>query len=85
MANWGFFKMGPADMWFYGCKDVMKNFTNLYDFLFDNFFLNGEYHRFAKSIENNYGDISNSIAFYKFWMIKNNLWDNKIVLDSTWE
>jgi hypothetical protein len=30
-------------------------------------------------------DLSNSIAFYKYWMIKNGLWDNKILLNTTWE
>jgi len=85
MANWQHFHMGPADMWFYGSFDIMRNFINLYESLVDEMYIGSEYHKFATSIENNTGDLSNAIAFYKYWMIKNNLWENKINLDTEWE
>lgn len=85
MANWNHLKMGPADMWFYGCRETMKKFTKLFEFLNQELYINSEYHEFAKSIEGNAGDLSNSIAFYKYWMIKNNMWDNKILLDTIWQ
>jgi len=84
MANWNHFNMGPADMWFYGSINVMKEFKNLFNFLEKEMYIDSEYHNFATSIENNRGDLSNSIAFYKYWMVKNGLWDNKIVLDTIW-
>jgi len=84
MANWNHFNMGPAVMWFYGSKNVMKNFVNLFAFLEKEMYLDSEYHKFAINIENNRGDLSNSIAFYKYWMIKNKLWDNKVALDTIW-
>lgn len=85
MANWNHFNMGPADMWFYGSPEVMIKFTMLYDFLEEQMKIDSEFHKFAISIENNSGDLSNSIAFYKWWMIKNKLWDNRINLETTWE
>ena len=85
MAEWNHFHMGPADMWFYGDYHTMNCFTTLYDDLNDNFYLNKDYHYFATSIEGNPGDLSNSIAFYKYWMMKNNLWNRKKTLKTTWE
>lgn len=84
-ANWQHFHMGPADMWFYGDYEVMKNFTTLFDFLVKNLHIGGDFHRFATSIEGNSGDLSNAIALYKFWMLNNGLWDNRINLETTWE
>ena len=84
MANWDHFNMGPADMWFYGSKDIMKNFEYLFSFLEKEMYIDSEYHNFATSIENNKGDLSNSIAFYKYWMLKTGLWDKKVNLDTTW-
>jgi hypothetical protein len=85
MANWNHFNMGPADMWFYGDYQLMKNFTELYNSLESQFYLNSDFHKFAFNIENNMGDLSNSIAFYKWWMVKNGLWDKRINLNTTWE
>lgn len=85
MANWNHFHMGPADMWFYGSSDVMRNFITLYSDLYSEMYINSNFHEFAKSIENNEGDLSNSIAFYKWWMIKTGLWETRIALDTTWE
>jgi hypothetical protein len=85
MANWQHFHMGPADMWFYGDPAIMKQFTGLFDFVKENMFIGSPYHTFATGIEGNSGDISNSIAMYKYWMLKTGLWDKKITLDTTWE
>lgn len=85
MANWQHFHMGPADMWFYGSTDVMKNFTTLYQSLEKNMRVDSEFHQFAHQIENNPNDLSNAIAFYKWWMIKNGLWNKRINLDTIWE
>lgn len=84
MANWNHFNMGPADMWFYGSKDVMKEFSTLFPFLEKEMYLDSEYHNFATGIENNRGDLSNSIAFYKYWMIKKGLWEIKKPIDTIW-
>jgi hypothetical protein len=85
MANWNHFNMGPADMWFYGSPNVMVEFTTLFNFLDEQMKIDSEFHQFATNIEGNRGDISNSIAFYKWWMLKNGLWENKINLDTIWE
>jgi len=84
-ANWNHFHMGPADMWFYGSPRVMVEFTTLYNFLEEQMKIDSEFHQFATEIEGNKGDLSNSIAFYKWWMIKNDLWNNRINLDTIWE
>jgi hypothetical protein len=84
-ANWNHFHMGPADMWFYGSPDVMVKFTTLFSFLDEQMKIDSEFHKFATDIEGNKGDLSNSIAFYKWWMMKTDLWDNRINLDTTWE
>ncbi len=85
MANWKNFNHGPADMWFYGSSNVMKEFKNLFSFLKKEMYIDSEYHNFATAIENNRGDLSNSIIFYKYWMIKTGLWNKKITLDTIWE
>ena len=85
MANWQHFNMGPADMWFYGSQTTMKSFTTLYDSLERNMTVGSEFHQFASNIENNPNDLSNSIAFYKWRMLKNGLWDKRINLDTIWE
>lgn len=85
MADWNHFNMGPADMWFYGSPETMVEFVTLYDSLNSQMMIGSEFHKFATQIENNEGDLSNAIAFYKWWMIQNELWDNKITLDTIWE
>ncbi len=85
MANWNHFHMGPADMWFYGSYDIMSNFKNLYQSFNSQMYIGSEFHQFAEQIEGNLGDLSNSIAFYKWWMIENGLWKNKITLNTIWE
>jgi len=85
MANWNHFKMGPADMWFYGSPEIMKNFCTLYESLKDNMIIDGDFHEFARNIEGSDGDLSNAIAFYKWWMINNGLWNNRVNLKTVWE
>jgi hypothetical protein len=85
MADWNHFNMGPADMWFYGSMETMKPFTSLYDSLEGQLELRSAFHTFATQIEGNPGDLSNSIAFYKWWMIQNGLWENRINLETIWE
>ena len=85
MANWNHFHMGPADMWFYGSSDVMKEFTTLFNDVKKDMYLNSDFHKFATEMEGNSGDLSNSIAFYKWWMVQNGLWDRKITLNTIWE
>ena len=85
MADWNHFHMGPADMWFYGSEQTMNHFKNLYQTLEEQMYIGSEFHKFAIEIENNEGDLSNSIAFYKWWMIQNGLWNNRINLETIWE
>ena len=85
MANWQHFHMGPADMWFYGSPSIMKDFIGLYNSLDGEMYAGSNFHKFAKKIENNEGDLSNAIAFYKWWMIQNGMWNKRINLNTTWE
>jgi hypothetical protein len=85
MADWNHFHMGPADMWFYGSSQVMSKFQTLYSSLEEQIYFNSDFHLFATQIEENPDDLSNSIAFYKWWMIQNNLWNNRINLKTIWE
>jgi hypothetical protein len=85
MADWNHFHMGPADMWFYGSEQTMNHFKNLYKTLEEQMVIGSDFHKFAIGIENNEGDLSNSIAFYKWWMIGNGLWENRINLQTIWE
>lgn len=85
MADWNHFHMGPADMWFYGSSQIMRNFTTLFSCIETSMKIDSEFHSFATSIEGNRGDLSNSIAFYKWWMINNGLWEKKVKLNTVWE
>lgn len=85
LANWNHFHMGPADMWFYGSEKIMDNFKNLYTDLLNQYYIGSDFHKFSTKIENHEGNLCNAIAFYKYWMINNGLWDNKEVLDTEWE
>ena len=85
MANWQHFHMGPADMWFYGSSDVMKHFTNLYECLERDMKIDSPFHQFAYNIEKNQNDLSNAIAYYKWWMMLNGLWNKRINLETKWE
>ena len=85
MANWQHFTMGPPDMWFYGDYEIMKKFTSIYKDIDNQFYLNSDFHKFATNIEGNVGDLSNSIAFLKWWMIEKKIWENKLTLETIWE
>jgi hypothetical protein len=85
MANWNHFHMGPADMWFYGSSKIMNVFKNLYQTLEEQMVIGSEFHKFATQIEGNPGDLTHAVAFYKWWMIENRIWENKITLDTIWE
>lgn len=85
MADWPRFNCGPADMWFYSGYKNMKNFTKIYDDLNKYFYIDSEFHKFAFQIESNYGDLSNSVIFYKFWLEKNGLWNIKKPLQCFYE
>lgn len=85
MANWQHFHMGPADMWFYGSSNVMRSFTTLYESLESNMKVGSRFHYFSTSIENNPNDLSNAIAFYKWWLLENGLWNKRINLNTVWE
>lgn len=81
MALWNYFDMGPADMWFYGDKNTMLEFCYIYQDFEPEFDIDTNFYKFASTIENNPGNVSNSIAFYKFWMMSNGLWRNKTPLN----
>jgi hypothetical protein len=85
MANWNHFHMGPADMWFYGSEQTMNHFKNLYQTLEEQMYIGSDFHKFATQIEGNSGDLTHAVAFYKWWMIGNGLWENRINLDTIWE
>lgn len=85
MADWPRFNCGPADMWFYSGYENMKNFTKIYDDLNKHFYIGSDFHKFAFQIESNYGDLSNSVIFYKFWLEKNGLWNIKKPLQCFYE
>jgi hypothetical protein len=85
MADWNHFHMGPADMWFYGSEQTMNHFKNLYQTLEEQMYIGSDFHKFSTQIEGNVGDLSNSIAFYKWWMVQNGLWENRINLETIWE
>lgn len=85
MADWQYLKQGPADMWFYGSYETMSNFKELYNSLYNNMYMGSKLHDFAMSMEGNPGDLSNAVIFYKFWMLDNGLWENKLPLKTFWE
>lgn len=85
VADWNHFHMGPADMWYYGTVDIMHTFTTIYEDLLQDFYLGSAFHKFATEIEGNPGDLSNAIAYYKYWMIQKGLWDNRVNLPTIWE
>lgn len=84
MANWNYLEVGPADMWFYG-KTTMKCFNNIFYSLLQEFKIGSSYFNYASKIESNPGNISNSIAWYKYYFMANGIWDKKELVDSIWE
>ena len=84
-ADWLSFNEGPSDVWFYGSQSIMKPFSTIYDELDKQFIMESDYGKFAESFRGVKDDISNSVIFYKWWMIKKDLWDNTIKLKTIWE
>jgi hypothetical protein len=84
-ADWSSFNEGPSDVWFYGSQSIMKPFSTIYNELEPEFIMGSDYSKFAESFRGVKDDISNAVIFYKWWMIKNNLWDNTIKLKTIWE
>jgi hypothetical protein len=84
-ADWSSFNEGPSDVWFYGSQSIMKPFSTIYNELEPEFIMGSDYSKFAESFRGVKDDISNSVIFYKWWMIKNELWDNTIKLNTQWE
>ncbi len=64
---------------------LSKLIISFFTFLDEQMKIDSDFHKFATQIEGNRGDLSNSIAFYKWWMMKMDLWDNRINLDTIWE
>ena len=85
MADWEMFDQGPADMWFYGDKNIMQPFTTIWSELIGVFYKDSDFHNYAKKISNNNGYLSNSVVFYKWWMEMKGLWERKIPLECTYE
>ena len=83
MADWGYLDTeGPADMWFYSNKDLMMNFANIYDFFVEYLKPGSSYHKWADAASNG---MINTIKAYKWFMIQAGIWDNKSLLQTTWE
>jgi hypothetical protein len=84
-ADWQHFNMGPADMWFYGSHYIMSEFQYLYQDFVEEFHIGSDFHKWATLIEGNPGDLSGAVAYYKWWMIKKGMWNNRINLETHWE
>lgn len=85
MADWPRFNCGPADMWFYSCPKNMMKLRSLFDSYLSQCYIGSEFHEFATNIENNPGDLSNAVVFYKFFLEKCGLWSIKEPLKCTYE
>lgn len=83
MANWQYFKTeGPCPFWLYGSYTVMNPFCGIYDFAKNEFKPNSEYEQMCGT---NDGGMINVVKLYKWFMIKNKLWENRINLETVWE
>jgi hypothetical protein len=83
MANWQYFETeGPCPFWLYGSYDIMNPFCKIYDFAKDEFKPNTEYEKMCGT---NDGGMVNVTKLYKWFMIKNGLWENRINLETIWE
>lgn len=84
VAFWEKFHEGPADMWYYGSKNVMTIFSQLYNSLEKEFNLHSEYFKYCEEVSKDETVISNAIFFYKYFLIKNKLWKKMIPLKTKW-
>lgn len=90
MANWQkeyLENEGPADMWFYSSPEIMLKFADIYtiikqDMMVDSTDLTSEFYRWAGPMDNG---MMNTIRAIKWFFIKTNLWNNKGLLETTWE
>jgi hypothetical protein len=90
MANWQaeYLKNeGPADMWFYSSKEKMLKFSNIYsiikrDMVVDPNTHTSDFLHWAGTLSNG---MINTIKTFKWFFIKTNLWENKGLLETTWE
>ena len=64
-------------------SDTLTN--EIYESLKNNMKVGSGFHHFSTNIENNPNDLSNAIAFYKWWMLENGLWNKRINLNTVWE
>lgn len=83
MANWQYLETeGPADMWFYSSHQNMIHFADIFNLLLKDMVKGSEMESWATQTE---GGFVNGIKSYKWFLIKKNLWQKKVCLDTTWE
>ena len=86
MADWGMFDQGPADMWFYSSHENMRHFTEIFDLLSREFFIDSQFHQWVQlETPLGFNDLSNAVAFYHWWFRDKGLWDNKDALKCEFE
>jgi len=73
---------GLADMWYYSSTINMKKFLCIYDFMINEIVANSEYTDWAS---NERGGPLNAIKALKYFLIKNELWDEVELLKTKWE
>lgn len=84
LAFWEKFDEGPADMWFYGSREIMKPFAKLFEKLKKDFTVTSGYYKFCYEKSNCPLILSNAIYYYKYFMIQNGLWTKLTPLKSKW-
>ena len=83
MANWQYFETeGPCPFWLYGSYTTMNPFCEIYDFAKNEFKPNSGYEQMCGT---NDGGMVNVTKLYKWFMIKNKPWENRINLETVWE
>lgn len=84
VAFWKKFNDGPADMWYYGSEKVMKKFSNLFKELNRELKRNSEFLSYCE--ENSEGKLifSDAIKFYKYYMLKYEIWNKIEPLKTKW-
>jgi hypothetical protein len=83
MANWQYLDTeGPADMWFYSNKENMANFAKIFDILSADVKIGTDYQKWAGESD---GGLVNTIKAWKWFMVKTELWNKKVPLDTIWE
>lgn len=83
LADWGYFDSeGPADMWFYSSQKNMSKFSKIYDIILNDMEPTSDMESWAGKDN---GGIVNTIKCYKWFLIKEGLWDLKKPLPTYWE